>query len=112
MNAAAKIIHQSNFFTGQLLDIRLSKPLCLQIFLAVSVLMSALAVVYVTNVHRTTFAQIQKEEEHAYHLQMQWGQLLLEQASLSSPARVQKLAIEQSGMVYPVEKHMINLHLK
>ena len=112
MNAAAKMIHQSNFFTGQLLDIRLSRPLCLQILLALSVLFSALAVVYITNLHRITFAQIQQEEEKSHHLQMHWGQLLLEQASLSSPARVQKLAVEKSGMVYPSDKQVINLRLQ
>ena len=112
MNAAAKMIHQSNFFTGKLLDIRLSKPQILKIFLALSVLMSALAVVYVTNFHRITFAQIEKEEEHSHQLQMQWGQLQLEQASLSSPARVQKLAVERAGMVYPTDKQVMNLRLQ
>ncbi|KTD22445.1 cell division protein FtsL [Legionella londiniensis] len=109
MNAAAKMIHQSNFFTGQFTDIRISRQFCLRVILALSVFFSALAVVYVTNLHRITFNQLQQAEERAHHLQLQWGQLLLEQASLASPARVQKLAIEKLGMRFTSGKQVINL---
>ena len=37
-------------------------------------------------------------------LQLQWGQLLLEQASLATPARVEELAIEKLKMIYQLLK--------
>ena len=74
MNAAAREIHQSNFFSGQLTDMRLSKQLSLQIVLLIAVLISALLVVYVTNLHRVTFSQLQLEEQQSHQLELQWGQ--------------------------------------
>ena len=109
MNAAAREINQSNFFSGQLSEMRLSKPLCLQICLLITVLISALAVVYVTNLHRLTFTQLQVVEQQSHELQLQWGQLLLEQASLATPARVQQLAEDKLHMMLPVNKQTIIL---
>jgi len=104
MNAAARIIHQSNVFNGQFSDIRLSRYAYWQIALLVSVLISALAVIYVTNMHRLTLSQLQIAEQKAHQLQLRWGQLLLEQASLATPARVQQLATEKLGMVLPINR--------
>lgn len=109
MNAAAREINQSNFFNGQLTEMRLSRPLCLKISLLLAVLLSALAVVYVTNLHRLTFTQLQVAEQQAHELQLQWGQLLLEQASLATPGRVQQLAGEKLHMVLPASKQTIIL---
>ena len=109
MNAAAREINQSNFFSGQLTDMRFSKQLCLQIALLLAVLFSAVAVVYITNLHRLTFSQLQVEEQQAHQLQLQWGQLLLEQASLATPARVEQLAAEKLHMVLPSNKETIIL---
>ena len=112
MNAAAKVINQSTFFSGQFTDIRLSKTLCMHMILLFSVLFSALAVIYITNMHRMTFSQLQSTEQKAHQLQLQWGQLLLEQASLATPARVQQLATEKLHMALPVEKQAFILHVQ
>ena len=112
MNAAAKEISQNNFFSGHLIDIHLSKQLYVQMILLLAVLASALSVVYVTNVHRMTFSQLQIEEQDAHELQLQWGQLLLEQASLATPARVEQLADEKLHMVLPSDKQIVILRVK
>ena len=112
MNAAAKGISQSDFFHGQLANMRLSKQLCLQIALLVAVLVSALSVVYTTNVHRMTLSQLESAEQQAHQLQLQWGQLLLEQASLATPSRVQMLAAEKLHMVLPASKHTFVLRAR
>lgn len=112
MNAAAKVINQSNFFNGHLADLRLSKGLCFYLILLCSVLLSAIAVVYITNLHRVTFSQLQSEEQKAHQLQLQWGQLLLEQASLATPARVQELATEKLHMVLPTNKQTFIIRVK
>lgn len=112
MNAAAREINQSNFFSGQLMDMRLSKQLSLQIVLLITVLISALSVVYVTNLHRITFSQLEIAEQESHQLELQWGQLLLEQASLATPARVEKLAAEKLHMVLPTNKQTFILRVQ
>jgi len=104
MNAAARAIHQSNFFSGQLLEMRLSKQWCFLLVLLMLVLVSSLAVIYSTNDHRVRFSQLEQLEQQAHQLQLQWGQLLLEQASLATPARVELLATEKLQMRLPQDK--------
>ncbi|EHL32100.1 cell division protein FtsL [Legionella drancourtii] len=101
MNAAAKVINQGTLFNGQLADMQMSKSLYMLIILLVAVLVSALAVVYSTNSYRSTFSQVEQQEQQTHYLQLQWGQLLLEQASLATPARVEELAQEKLSMVLP-----------
>lgn len=110
MNAAAKVINQGNLFNGQLADMHMSKSIYLLIVLLISVLVSAFAVVYSTNAYRYTFSQVEQEEQQAHFLQLQWGQLLLEQASLATPARVQELAIDKLKMSLPTAKNTYLLH--
>lgn len=105
MNAAARAINQGNLFNGQLADMHMSKSLYMLIILLVAVLVSALAVVYTTNSYRSTFSQVEQQEQHTHYLQLQWGQLLLEQASLATPARVEELATEKLNMTLPNSKN-------
>ncbi len=109
MNAAARAINQSNFFSGQLLEMRLSKQLCFLMTLVLTVLVTALAIVYTTNEHRICFSQLQRLEQKANQLQLQWGQLILEQASLAGPARVEQLATEKLQMRLPSSKETFML---
>lgn len=112
MNAAAKAINQGNLFDGQLLDIRLSKYLCLTLGLLFLVLCTALVVVYATNEHRSSFSQLQLLEQQEQQLELQWGQLLLEQASLATPGRVEQLAVQKLQMQLPEEKQTFVLQLQ
>lgn len=112
MNAAAKMMHQGNFFSGHLTDIRLSASFFLFLLLLLALFLSALAVVYSTNLYRVNFSQLETAQQQSHHLQVQWGQLLLEQASLATPARVQHLATQQLGMVLPTDKQVQILRLK
>lgn len=112
MNAAARAINQSNFFSGQLLDMRLSKQLCFMLTLLLAVLLSALAIIYTTNEHRISFSQLQHLEQQTHQLQLQWGQLLLEQASLATPARVEELAIQKLQMRLPADKETFVLRVQ
>lgn len=100
MNAAAKYINQSNFFHGQLAEIRVSSMGILQIGLIIALLVSSLAVVTVTNMHRMTFNQLESAESKSHQLELKWGTLLLEQASLATPARVEEIATDKLGMVF------------
>jgi cell division protein FtsL len=110
MNAAAKVINQGNLFNGQLADMHMSKSIYMLIILLIAVLVSALGVIYTTNSYRSTFSQVQQEEQQTHHLQLQWGQLLLEQSSLATPARVQEFATEKLRMTLPTAKNTYLLH--
>ncbi len=105
MNAAARVINQGTLFNGQLADMHMSKSLYMLTLLLVAVLVSALAVVYSTNSYRVTLSQVEQQEQQAQYLQLQWGQLLLEQASLATPARVEDLAREKLNMILPNAKN-------
>lgn len=109
MNAAAKVIHQGSLFQGQWTKFQISKTLGLQAVLLFLVLFSALAVVYAINMHRVTCGQMQMEEQRTHQLQLQWGQLLLEQASLATPARVEALATNKLHMVLPSHRQTFTL---
>lgn len=112
MNAAAKVINQSSLFSGQLFAIKLSKQLWLVLILMFLVLLSSLTVVYTTNEYRSNFSQLQSLQQQAHHLQLQWGQLLLEQASLAAPARVETLAIQKLQMRLPEDKQTFVLQAR
>lgn len=104
MNAAARAISQSNVFNGQLFDVRISKKWCLILILLTSVLVSALSVVYTTNEHRSNFSHLQQLESQKEQLKLQRGRLLLEQASLATPARVEELAAQKLQMQLPADR--------
>ncbi|STX50699.1 cell division transmembrane protein FtsL [Legionella busanensis] len=112
MNAAARIINQSTLFNGQLFAMRISKKLWFTLILMLLVLSSALAVIYMTNEYRTNFSELQKLEQQGHQLQLQWGQLLLEQASLATPARVELLAKQKLQMRLPEDKQTFVLQAK
>lgn len=112
MNAAAKVINQGNLFNGQLADMHMSKSFYMLVVLLAAVLVSAFAVIYSTNSYRSTFSQVELEEQQNHFLQVQWGQLLLEQASLATPARVEELAIDQLRMTLPNSKNTFLLHAR
>lgn len=112
MNAAARVINQGTLFNGQLADMHMSKSFYWLIVLLFSVVVSALAVIYSTNSYRSTFSQVQQEEQQAHLLQLQWGQLLLEQASLATPARVEDLATQKLKMSFPSTQNTFLLHAR
>lgn len=112
MNAAAKVINQGNLFNGQLATLTLSKSVYSLVVILMSVLVSALAVIYSTNSYRSTLSLVEQEEQQTHFYQLQWGQLLLEQASLATPARVEELAKEKCKMVLPTAKNTYLLHAR
>ncbi len=112
MNAAAKMIHQSSVFQGRLAKVQFSKQFYLQIGLLIFTLVSSLGVVYTINMHRMTCSQLQFSEQEAHQLQLQWGQLLLEQAILAKPEHIEKIATEQLHMILPANKQAFILRAR
>lgn len=61
--------------------------------------MSALLVVKVRHDNRTNFVELQSLQETRDELQVQWGQLQLEQSAWATHGRIERTAREQLDMV-------------
>lgn len=107
MNAAAKALHQSNLFHGHLREIRFSFTQWLQILIFLMVLVNAVVVIYCTNQYRESLSQFEHAQQETNMLQLQWGQLLLEQASVSAPSRIQENAEDKLHMVSPNQNQTV-----
>ena len=68
--------------------------------------LTACALGLVTSQHkaRKLFAELEQEQERAMQLDVEWGQLQLEQSTWSMHARVEKIARERLRMSVPDAK--------
>jgi cell division protein FtsL len=73
----------------------------LKALLLVAVVMCALSVVTSQHKARKLYIELQKEKEYAQHMEVEWGQLQLEQSTWATPARVEKVAAQQLKMQLP-----------
>jgi cell division protein FtsL len=65
------------------------------------VIICALSVVTSQNKARKLFAELQKERDRAQQMEVEWGQLQLEQSTWAMPARVEKIAVDRLHMQLP-----------
>ena len=65
--------------------------------------LTACALGLVTSQHqaRKLYVELQKEHELAKQLEVEWGQLQLEQSTWATHARVEKIAVQALGMRVP-----------
>lgn len=68
------------------------------ILLFILVIACALGVVTSQHKARKLFVELQKEKDRAQQMDVEWGQLQLEQGTLAMPARVEKIAARQLRM--------------
>lgn len=74
----------------------------LALFMIIGLLLvSAFGVVYVRDLNRRLFIDWQTAQKSADTMQVEWGQLLLEQSTWAAPARIQDLAQEKLAMEVP-----------
>ena len=78
--------------------------LCSLLFL---ILCSGLTVVYLTHKNRVMFTELQQSKDEANALDIQWGQLLIEQSSLGVGGRVEQRAVEDRSMHVPAIENII-----
>ncbi|MGQ7242410.1 cell division protein FtsL [Salinicola sp. V024] len=67
----------------------------------VAVLITAVAVISTSHLTRVQYARLQKLENQRDSLQTEWGRLLLEESTWSSPARIEALASKRLDMRVP-----------
>lgn len=69
--------------------------------LALSVMVSALAIVVSSFETRAVFHALQQQRELSNELDMQWGQLLIEQSTFGLEGRIERRAIDDLNMQFP-----------
>jgi cell division protein FtsL len=72
-----------------------------RVLLVLAVVVSAFATVYVKDLQRRLFITYQQQDVLHEQLTMQWGQLLLEQATLSRQDRIVQVANSRLQMRLP-----------
>jgi len=65
------------------------------------VIVCALGVVSSQHKARKLFIELQKEKDRAQQMEVEWGQLQLEQSTWAMPARVEKIAAAKLQMQMP-----------
>ncbi len=83
----------------------------LNILLLIAVIACALGVVTSQHKARKLFVELQKEKDRAQQMDVEWGQLQLEQGTLVMPARVEKLAGSQLQMRTPQSEQIRYIRL-
>lgn len=71
------------------------------LLLLLTVIVCALSVVTSQDKARKLFAELQKEKDRAQQMEVEWGQLQLEQSTWAMPARVEKIAVDKLQMQLP-----------
>ena len=71
--------------------------------LVVLVVASALGVISAQHQARKVYSELEREQVRARGLEVEWGQLQLEQSTWAAHARVEKLAREKLGMRPPAQ---------
>lgn len=73
----------------------------LNLLLLLAVIACALGVVTSQHKARKLFVELQKEKDQAQQMEVEWGQLQLEQSTWAMPARVEQIAARQLHMQMP-----------
>jgi cell division protein FtsL len=79
------------------------------ILLSLMILLSALMLIYVKTLQREQYSRIQSAQQKQERLHARQSQLLLEKNTLAAPQRIEIIAHQQLGMVFPTEKNTIKL---
>lgn len=79
----------------------------LNILLLLLVVASSIGVVASQHKSRNLFTELERSQEHMRNLDVEWGQLQLEQSTWAAHARVEKIARDRLNMRLPVEGKVI-----
>ncbi len=82
------------------------------VLLLLAVIVSALSVVTSQHQARKLFVEIQKEKDFAQQMDVEWGQLRLEQSTWAMPARVEKVAAMKLQMQLPKTGQARYVHIE
>jgi len=75
--------------------------------LVLAVLVSALGVIYAKHEGRKLFVQLQALEKARDQMNVEWGQLQLEQGTWATHSRVERVARKRLGMEMPAPQSVV-----
>lgn len=75
--------------------------------LGLALLASAVAAVYAKYQSRTLFAQLQDLQRAQDEMDVEWGQLQLEQSTWAAHGRIEAIARQRLGMVLPEPQQVV-----
>ena len=81
----------------------------INLFLLAAVLISALAVVSTNHRARKFVTEFEREQERMRALEVEWGQLQLEQSTWATHARIEEIARQRLGMQPPRPGQIISV---
>jgi len=101
MNAAARALAEGIVTRDKVFSFVTSgRSLALGFFI-LSVMMSAMGVVYLKDVNRQMFSELQTLQKSYHDVQVESSQLLLEERTWTSQSRIQQIAQNRLKMVVP-----------
>ncbi len=108
MNATTRML-PGTLYSQQMdfMRVLFSRQIMMIVLLACAVFVSGIAVVYVKTLNRHLYSQLQISQSGKDQLQVQWSQLLLEQSTWSTQARVDRIASDDLGMELPESKDTV-----
>ena len=80
---------------------RSRQPLLLTIVFAIVCVMSAMALIYTKHESRKLFVELEQLTTERDELNIEWGQLQIEQSTWATHARIEKVATEELSLVRP-----------
>lgn len=73
------------------------------------VMMSSIAVSYSVHISRKTVSSLASLERQQHAIEVEWGQLLIEQSAWGDYGRVERIAVERLGMKMPAPSSIVML---
>ncbi len=77
------------------------KPILLITVFVVACFLSALAIVYTKHESRKLFVELEDLTAERDALNIEWGQLQIEQSTWATHARIERLAVEEMSLIRP-----------
>ncbi|CAM4415652.1 MAG: Cell division protein FtsL [Legionellaceae bacterium] len=108
MNAAARAMVQNTIKINDIHRFSFSTYNILMGSLLLAVLVTAFTLVSVKDLNRRLFSDLQSLQQTRDSLQIEWSQLLLEQNTWSSQARIQEISQSNMDMIIPTSSIVIN----
>ncbi len=101
MNAASRALAEGSFTSNNVRSMAFSTRNLFTTLLIILLLVTGCAVVYVKDLNRQLFYQLQTLQQARDELNVELGQLLLEQNTWGAPGRIQQIAQERLSMDTP-----------
>ena len=83
------------------------QPFILVFVFAVVCVLSAIALVYTKHASRKLFVELEELTHERDELNIEWGQLQIEQSTWATHARIERVAMEDLALVRPVATDII-----